>query len=58
MEKEIAILNLEIDHFNPDKDNVDIKVESINGKLKIKVFLIEKPIPTAIKATKLKLSLD
>lgn len=58
MEKELAILNLELEHFNPDRDNVDIKVESTNGKLRIKVFIIPKPIPTPVKATKLQLSLD
>lgn len=58
MEKETAILNLEVDHFNPDKENIDIKVESVGEKLKIKVFLIKKPVIPYAKATKLQLTLD
>lgn len=57
MEKEIAILNLELDHFNPNEDNIDVKVESVGNKLRIKIFLVKKPVPF-VKATKLQLSLD
>lgn len=57
MEKELAILNLELEHFNPNEDNIDVKVESIGKKLRIKVLLVKKLIPH-VKATKLQLSLD